>query len=300
MRRVPALLISAGLLVAALTGCTSNANASCVVDSGSASKLVSASGAFGTPTAAHFPTPLYSHGLQRSILRTGTGQPLEQGQLVEADMVYYDAKTGKKMQALTLGVPITDTPYPGLGSALRCVPVGSRVSIVGTAKNILGSSTAQQDGFDPSQSLVFVADIKRAFLAKANGSVRPARPGFPTVVLAPNGQPGITIPGHDAPKTVSSETLKQGHGDTVTKKDHVVVNYTAVDWSGKTVTASSWQDGAPVVWSLSAAASNGGAPKGLSAELIGATVGSQIVVIVPGTGTTGSASAYVVDVLGIV
>jgi len=293
-------LISAGLLVAALTGCSSNANASCVVDSGSASKLVSASGAFGSPTAAHFPTPLYSKGLQRSILRTGTGEPLEQGQLVEADTVYFDATTGKKMQSLTLGVPITKTPYPGLGKALRCVPIGSRVSITGTAKNILGAASAQQNGFNPSQSLVFVVDVKRAFLPRANGSVRPAQPGFPTVVLAPNGQPGLTIPSHDAPKKITSETLKQGHGDTVKKKDNVVVNFTAVDWSGKTVTASSWQDGAPVVWNLGADASNGGAPQGLNAELVGAQVGSQIVVIVPGTGSTGSASAYVVDVLGII
>lgn len=300
VRRVPALLIAAGLLVAALTGCTSTANASCVVDSGAASKLVSATGAFGSPTAVHFPTPLYSKDVQRSILRIGKGAPLEKGQLVEGSLVFADGKTGKALGSSGVGVTVSSSQLPGLSRALQCVPIGSRVSIIGTATQIFGATTVQQQGYDPSESLVFVMDVKRAFLAKANGSVRPGQPGFPTVVLAPNGQPGITIPSHDAPTKVTSELLKQGHGSTVTKKDSVVVNYTAVDWSGKTVTASSWQDGAPTVWKLTADAANGGAPSGLTAELVGRQVGSQVVVIVPGTGPTGSASAYVIDVLGIV
>jgi FKBP-type peptidyl-prolyl cis-trans isomerases 1 len=291
-------LITAGLLVAALTGCSSKADASCIVGSGSASKLVSASGSFGSPQAAHFPTPLGAPRLQRSILRQGTGAPLEQGQLVETELTYFDGKTGKKFESANAAIPVTSTPYPGLGEALRCVPLGSRVSIVGSAKAIFGSDRAQQAGFDPSQTLVFIVDAKRASLAKANGGVRPGQPGFPTVVLAPNGQPGVTIPGNDAPKAVSTEVLKQGGGKKVTKKDKLVVNYTAVDWTGKTVTASSWQDGAPVVWDLGADASSGGAPAGLSKELVGSRVGSQLVVIVPATGSTGSATAYVVDLLG--
>ncbi|HWU45924.1 MAG TPA: peptidylprolyl isomerase [Humibacter sp.] len=299
MRRVPALLITAGLLVAALSGCSSNADASCVVDPGNASKLVTASGSFGSQQTVHFPTPLDTTQLQRSILRQGTGAPLEQGQLVETELTYFDGKTGKKFESASAMIPVSKTPYPGLGSALRCVPVGSRVSIVGSAKSIFGADRAQQAGFDPNQPLVFVVDAERASLARANGSVRPGQPGFPTVVLAPNGQPGLTIPNNDAPKTVRSEVLKQGHGATVTKHDKLVVNFTAVDWSGKTVTASSWQDGAPVVWDLAADASSGGAPAGLTKQLVGSHVGSQLVVIVPATGSTGTATAYVVDVLGI-
>ena len=50
--------------------------------------------------------------------------------------------------------------------------------------------------------VVIVVDIVKAFLPKANGA-QPSVSGFPTVVLAPTGQPGITIPTPAPPEVVA-------------------------------------------------------------------------------------------------
>jgi peptidylprolyl isomerase len=291
-------LITAGLLAAALTGCSSGGDSSCVVPSGDASKVVSASGRFGETPNVSFPTPLDTKTLQRSVLKTGDGEKLQAGQLVVTELAFYDGESGKKLQTGEISLTAGKGNYPGLGKSMQCVPVGSRIAIAGTAKQIFGAEQVSQQGLDASHTLVLVLDLKRAFLARANGTPKPGQPGFPTVVLAPNGRPGITVPKNDPPKSPEAETLKQGHGKTVKKGDNVVVQYTAVSWDDNSVTSSSWQDGSPTGWVVGGSESS--APAGLSKFIVGSKVGSQLVVVLPADKASGSsATAYVIDVLGI-
>ncbi|MEO8907395.1 MAG: peptidylprolyl isomerase, partial [Microbacteriaceae bacterium] len=104
-----------------------------------------------------------------------------------------------------------------------------------------------------------------------------------------------------APKKVQVATLKSGNGETVTKDKNVIVAYTQVSWADNSVTASSWDQGAPVQWALGPVAQGQtAAPAGTAQALIGSKVGSQLVVLVPADAKTGAAaSAYVIDVLGV-
>jgi len=302
VRRVPALLIAAGLLAATLTGCSSAANADCGVQAGDASKLVSVTGAFGKKHTLDFPTPLDSATLQRSNLKQGTGVALQPGQSFDAMITLGNGATGESSGAAKGLFVISKNQYPGLSKSLQCVTVGSRVVVTGPAKTIFGADEATQIGFDPTATAVAAVDVTRAFLARANGTPQPSQSGFPTVVLAPDGRPGIKVPTTPAPKSVKAETLKKGSGATVKKGDIIIANYTQVQWSDNTVAGSSWQQGSPVAWSVGGSTAQGAtaAPSGLKKSLIGSQVGSQLVVLVPADAKAGTtASAYVIDVLGI-
>ncbi|NKF31242.1 hypothetical protein HER21_32890, partial [Pseudomonas sp. BGM005] len=82
-----------------------------------------------------------------------------------------------------------------------------------------------------------------------------------------------------------TQTLIQGDGAKVEKDSVVVTNIMAVGWDDKTVVSSTW----------------GAEPNiGIAAkELVGATVGSQLLVVAPGA-EGAAATAIVVDILGIV
>nr|WP_236778886.1 FKBP-type peptidyl-prolyl cis-trans isomerase [Agromyces seonyuensis] len=151
-------------------------------------------------------------------------------------------------------------------------------------------------------------DVIKAYPDRADGAVRLSRDGFPAVVLDGDGRPGVTVPSSGPFEDLEVETLKQGSGATVEDGDLVVVNFTGVLWDDNTVFDTTWKDEgtSPTVWSVG---EGGNIPTGLSDALIGKTVGSQVVVVVPpdqGYGSSGSGEipadatlVYVVDILGI-
>ena len=180
-----------------------------------------------------------------------------------------------------------------ISKGLLCAPVGSRVAVAISPKDSGGAGSGN--------TTILVADIVGAYLPAANGAVRPSVSGFPTVVLAPTGQPGITIPSSGgAPKTVRTETLKQGDGATVKKDSQVVLHYTAVGWENKNVVMSSWQSNSPdiVVMKTGQSALNQALPKEVLDPLVGQKVGSQLVIEAPANGNV-PAAAWVVDILGV-
>jgi len=176
----------------------------------------------------------------------------------------------------------------GGGAALECATEGSRVAFAIPAAD-LPEGMADQAGLDEHGSLVGSIDIQAVLLAKAEGRdvFNDAR-GLPTVVRAPGGQPGIIIPDTSAPKKVVTQTLIDGQGAKV-GDGTAVFNYTAVAWADRTVTGSSWESG--VVYDATTL------PEQVMDQVAKATVGSQLLVVVPGE--NGAATAYVVDVLGV-
>ncbi|MFF1878904.1 peptidylprolyl isomerase [Leifsonia sp. NPDC058230] len=302
MRRATALVVAAGLLAITLTGCSSDPNANCdkALQPGKASDLVSASGKLGEKPKVSFPTPVDTKTSQRSTLIQGTGPEVHNGQMLEIEYSIFDASTGASIQESSYAkgqeslVPL-GTLIPGLNNGLECVNIGSRVAIAVAPKDS-GQSSA-------TGTAIAVVDVLNASLSRADGAPQPSVPGFPTVVLAPTGQPGITIPSGSAPTAPRSETLKAGSGATVKDDSTVIVQYTAVGWENKNVVVSSWQSGAPDLVQIAdgqSSSQQGALPQDMTKELVGHKVGSQVVVLTPAS-KDGSvpASAWVVDILGV-
>ncbi len=296
--RTSAVVLALGLVTAALTGCSSDPNADCgtALPSGKASELVSATGKIGSAPKVKVPSPIDTTKSERSILTEGRGTQIHRGDSIELTYTVVDGSTGQ-----VAGQSSTKQWYPlgtdAISKGLQCATVGSRVAIVLSPKD--GGS---QDG---STSPVYVIDVVKSYLSAANGAVRPSVSGFPTVVLAPTGQPGITIPSSgSAPKKVRSEVLKAGDGATVKKDSQVVLNYTAVGWENKNVATSSWTNGAPDLADMKTGQSNlqsqsqSALPQDMLGQLVGQKVGSQLVIETPASNGF-PAAAWVVDILGV-
>jgi peptidylprolyl isomerase len=180
--------------------------------------------------------------------------------------------------------------------------VKSRTVTTSTVKQAFGSQDVSGLGLKSSDAIVFVADIQSVLPTKADGAPQTPQAGFPTVTLAKNGKPTVTIPKSDPPTTTSIEVLKKGTGEAVQDGDTVTVQYQGVNWRTGKVFDQSW--GRSI-----ASFSTSGVVPGFKKALVGQTVGSQVVAVIPpadGYGSDGNSQAgikgtdtlvFVIDIL---
>lgn len=313
MRKISALLAVA-LVLPVLAACTSNPAAGCDAPfpSGDASSVVTAKGDVGAEPEVNFPTPLIAKKTEVSTLIPGNGDPIASGQPVLVEIVIVNGRTGEVIQKSGFsgensGVLLTvgSETLPPVTEALECSTVGSRIVVAGTAEETHGGQAMADSDIEADDSFIFVVDVLDAYKAKADGATKTGNNGDPTVVLAPDGTPGITIPKSDPPTELVTSVLKQGDGATVKEGDYAVVHYTGVLWSDNEVFDSTWKKGSAAVFQLS----KGAVVDGFVEGLVGQKVGSQVLLVVPpalGYGDQGSETipagstlVFVVDILGI-
>jgi FKBP-type peptidyl-prolyl cis-trans isomerase len=264
-----------------------------------------------------FPTPLKTTTTQRSEIIAGTGGGLVPGQQVALDLSVYNGTTGAVIDASKYDSTsqtrfvLNDKTIKGLAKGLQCAQVGSRVVVVVAPDDAFGPQGGnEQLGVSKNDALVFVLDVVKAYLPRANGVDQPVANGLPAVVLAANGTPGITIPSGAAPAKLQIGVLKKGAGTKVAEGDSVTVHYTGVLWDKKTVFDSSWVNGAPVQFiAADGSKTKGGVIPGFAKALIGQTVGSQVIAVIPpdqgygdaaqGSIPAGSTLVFVADILGV-
>ncbi|ROQ40909.1 peptidylprolyl isomerase [Frondihabitans sp. PhB188] len=305
MRKIPALIVTAGLL-ATLTACstsTAPGSAGCTTPaSGDASSVVSASGTVGKkPTSVSIPTPINTKQTEVSTLVAGHGQVITDGTPVLIKYTIYSGATGDVVSSSSYGTPtapltVGATSGGPIADALVCSTVGSRVAVAVKASELTSTTAKKTDKSGPAY--IAVVDIVKAFLPKADGRLVRGVNNMPAVVTAANGAPGISIPDVAAPTTEKVQLIRKGSGHVLTKSDTAIVQYTAVDWaSTPTVQGSTWTDtGAATTVDLGSSQ----IAASVRSALIGQPVGSQVMVVVPPAkgATTASTYVYVFDVLG--
>lgn len=308
-----AAIAAFGVLGLGLSACTTGNPRDCVpvVESGSASSTVSAPGDFGDAPDIEFPTPLISDGVQATTLIEGDGPVVQEGQYILSQVNILNGTTGESISASAYDA---DNPtaflfdqltIPGLADGIQCQRAGARVAVT------LPGDVAFPDGGTPQgmttdDSLVVVMDVVDSITAHAHGTINASQSGFPSVVRATDGRPGITFNGSEPPTEYGVSTLIAGDGEgTVADGDDVLLQYTGVVWNGDAPFDSSWENGQPSVLT----ASEDSVIPGFARALVGATVGDQLVVVIPpdlGYGDTeqgsipaGSTLVFVIDVLAI-
>jgi len=247
-----------------------------------------------------------------SVVVAGTGQALTAGQTITFDYVLVDGRTGKQIQtsygatqaSLVLDAAKTNKQ---LVTSLTGKNVGSRVLVGIAAKDGL-DKRLKSTKVKKDDTLLFVIDVKsvRTPLAKATGDPVAPVAGQPTVTLAANGKPTITIPsGVAAPTTLVSQVLIKGTGPVVQAGQTISVHYTGVVYDTGKQFDSSWDRGQPADFVIG----KGQVIPGWDEGLVGQTVGSQVLLVVPpdkGYGAQGQSSAgikgtdtlvFVVDIL---
>lgn len=313
MRKLVGIVAAAGLL-ASLSACSASPTAFSGCDTSGNAGLVTADGGFDLDPRADFPTPLIAKKAQLAVIHSGDGAKVGLDAGINATVSIYQGDTGEAVN--TQSGAITNVPIRTMVTgnfpftqALSCAQVGSRVITTGTAAQLFGPDAL---GLDPKSTLVVVSDIDSTFLGRANGADQLPVAGLPSIVLAPNGEPGFTFPPGDAPTSLKIATLKAGNGAKVKKGDSIIVNYTGVLWAdAKTVFDSTWDKGNPATLTATSIADDQtGVVPGFAKAVIGAKVGSQVLVVIPpkygypsGSAPSsvpdGSTMVFVIDILGI-
>jgi len=308
-------LLAACAIVAALTGCSSSSTvAGCTptVGAGSASKILSATGAFDSAPNVTIPTPLYAATTQASTLIAGHGAAITSGQPVLIQVTIVNGRNSSVLlrtdYASAVGTLITagKSSIPALTEALVCAQVGSRVAVITSPKDGHDGKPDVANGVKKNDSIIYVIDIERAFLAKATGVAQSPVINVPAVVTTANGTPGITLPTTPEPASLQTTILKSGSGAQVKVGSLAVLQYTAIGWTdAPTVFDSTWKTGQARILQVGSSE----LPPGLSTALVGKRVGSQVIVAIPaqlaaqadgkGAAPADATVVYVVDILGI-
>ncbi len=297
-----------------LAGCSmdgSSAAPGTVAPSVAFDQIEVSGGADAEPEIA-LPSPLAVLTLQKRILTEGTGPKAAPGQRVTIDYVGVNGTDGEPFDT-TYGKHaisfILDSTYnlDGLVNGLVGVPVGSRVLLAVPPDEAYGLEGLPAAGIGPTDTIVLVVDVRstKEPLTRAAGTAVTPRAGLPGVKLAENGAPTITLPKGDPPTTLVVQPLIEGAGATVTRGQQITVRYTGIIWPGGKQFDSSWEQATPPSFTIGAGRVIGGWDRGL----VGQTVGSQILLVIPpddGYGAEGNPDAgikgtdtlvFVVDIL---
>ncbi|MEY2675092.1 MAG: hypothetical protein RL102_358 [Actinomycetota bacterium] len=324
MRKVLAV-VSAALIAISATGCSSIGSNSLIADAAAlkpacekyessadsdASKVSLTTNKAGAPTVK-INGKLSGSTITTHVITEGKGVVATGDQMVHMEYIGLNGGNSAIFQSSKWDGTDMAGQYlkPGEGldfcHALSGVAEGSTVAIVVPAVTAHGGQGIAELKIGPTDPVVFVFKLAKVFLPRAVGASVPAQSGFPSVVLATNGEPGITMLNTDAPTELKTAVLIQGHGEELKKGESVTVHYTGAVWNSKVTFDSSWDKGEPAQFELK----DDALIDGFLEALIGQKIGSQIIAVIPpekgygdqvqGEIPANSTLVFVIDILGV-
>ncbi len=308
-RRMAAALLAPLFLLAACSGSSSTsptdsattaattaptAAATATAADVAALAAVKVEGAAGAKPTLTFTQPFTVTAPVARIETPGTGAALTEGESLQINYVAVSGKDGTESGTNYGSVPETvklgDTSLvPAMNEVLAGQKVGVRFLLA-----VPGS-----DGTTTVMAIEVVG--AKVIPTRASGTAVTPPADLPKVTLAANGEPTLTKPTTTAPTSLVSQVLIKGTGAAVQSGQTITVNYSGWLWDG-TEFDTSWK-GSPLSTQIGA----GKVIKGWDEGLVGQTVGSQVLLVIPpslGYGDTaqgsipaGSTLVFVVDIL---
>lgn len=301
----------------ALSACTSNANPTpSPSQSPSASPSptvpvqtnldgIKVTGRFGKQPKISFATPYYINETQSKAIIPSNGAALTATSMASINYVGVDGRTGKTFDSSwTHGTSVTFSlaeVIPGFTKGLTGQKVGSRVLIAmpgADGYDTMGGNP--QAGIEIGDTLVFVVDIVSASQSQPSGATVTPAAGLPTVTGDAASKPVVTIPKTAAPTAMKTQVLIKGTGAKITKNDTVYSRYVGYSWKTGQLIDDKFDtpESSPLASTL----------PGLKSGLLGQTVGSRVMLVLPpkdgfpqGSNNppveAGDTVVYVVDVL---
>ncbi len=250
---------------------------------GGASDLadVEVTGADGEEPTLTFEQPFAVDETAWRSLTEGDGAAIATNAVVTFHYVFVNGRDGTVLDSSYDGEPaelvFEDSLMAGIHQGLAGVTAGSRVLIAIAPVDGLGADPST--GVLDTDTLLFFADVHdvRVPLARAEGDAVAPVDGLPTVDLADDGAPTISVPAGDPPTDLVAQPLIEGTGDVVEAGQTITVHYTGVFWKDGEVFDSSWEKGSPATFTIGA----GEVIAGWDEGLVGRNVGSQILIVAP-------------------
>jgi len=215
------------------------------------------------------------------VLHEGDGAAIAANSVVTFHFVLVNGRDGEVIQTSYGSDPaelvFEDSLMAGIYKGLDGVTAGSQI--------LVAVAPGDGPGADPStkvlenDTLIFFFDVLdvRVPLARAEGAAVAPVAGVPTVELGDDGAPTIAVPAVAPPTELIAQPLIVGDGPVVETGDSITVHYTGVIWDSGVVFDSSWESGSPATFDIG----TGAVIPGWDEGLVGRTVGSQIVLVVP-------------------
>jgi len=242
---------------------------------------VDVTGADGEEPTLTFDTPFEVEETSSRVLTEGDGEAVTDGAVVTFDFLFVNGRDGEVISSSYEGEPaqlvFEDSLMVGLYEGIDGVPAGSKVLIAIAPGD--GAEADPATGLLDTDTVLFLAEVHdvRMPLTRAEGDAVAPVAGLPTVDLADDGAPTITVPEGEPPAELVVQPLIEGAGAVVESGQTITVHYTGVLWDTGAVFDSSWEGGSPATFGIGVAAVIEGWDEGL----VGQRVGSQVLLVVP-------------------
>lgn len=306
MRRLAATTLALALLLAGCAG-TSKSDSSPTPTATPAAAAATASpadiaalasvqveGDAGAKPKFTFTQPFTVTAIASRLIAPGTGAKLVGGQILAVHYYAVNGADGTDLGtsygATTVSLTVGDTNN---GNEMNAALTGQNVG----ARLLFGVPGAK------STELMLIEVVgAKTVPDRAEGEAVAPVAGLPTVTLAADGTPTLTPATGTPSTTLVVQPLIKGAGAAVTAGQTVTVNYTGWLWDG-TKFDSSWGR-----TKFTSALAKGSIIDGWIQGLVGQTVGSQVLLVIPpdlaygatkqGTIPANSTLVFVIDILG--
>lgn len=263
---------------------------------------VTATGTLGEKPTVKFKTPMTVQDNTYAVLQKGDGDTIEKGDRVCAQGIAINVKDGSELMSTweentpECSILLSDSNLESIEQYKTMIGQKLNTSIAFGVNDSNSSGT--------SYILVYTLISKSKDLTRATGEVVADIPAnLPKVTLGKKGKPSIDMNGQGSVDEQITQTLIKGTGAEITDSNTAVVKYTGWLTDG-TQFDSSWDKNTTFDADVS---SSGQIIQGWKDGLIGQTVGSQVLLVIPpdkGYGDTDSGSipanstlVFVVDIL---
>ncbi len=264
----------------------------------------------------------------RRVLEPGSGDAAADGSTVVFDFVFVNGRDGAEVSSSYGIEPATVTVDGNLLAGVRIGLTGAQAGeqalvAIAPADGFAGQGDDEETGVREDDTLLLFIDVQevRTPLQRAEGEPVEPVDGLPAVELDEDGKPTITVPDGEPPTELVAQPLIEGEGGitglprsgirlgtlpvgcSLEAGQQLTVHYTGVLWDGGEQFDSSWDRGSPATFPIG----TGGVIDGWDEGLVGRTIGSQVLLVIPpdkGYGDAGQGSipggatlVFVVDIL---
>jgi peptidylprolyl isomerase len=248
--------------------------------------------------------------IESETLVTGDGAELAEGDQVLAHLWIGNGFTEAKAfsthdKDVTAELVTVDAQLPPFLAAIKGATIGSRIAVTSSAEEAFGPAGNAQLGIGNKDSVLVIVDLASGIDDGPTGTRPPAPSWVPPLEFSKGVVSGFDFEGVPEPTNVLREaTLFEGDGPVVEKGNAVVVSYLGQVYGGKKPFDENFS-GAPTSFGIG----TGNVIKGWDKAIVGATVGTRMVISVPpdlGYGDKGNPDAgikrtdtlyFVIDVL---
>jgi peptidylprolyl isomerase len=228
---------------------------------------VTLSGELGAVPDFEFTPPLTVAADVARVAQAGTGEQVAQGDAVMVLMASVNGADGAVQGDVDSQVPemlvANDEAFP---PALLEVLVGQCVGA-----RLLYATPDEEGG-----AIIYSFDVMSTQNVMERAEGAPAAPvaGLPGITLADDGRPSLKPVEGAPPATLVAQPLIVGTGESVKEDSWVVIQYESWLWDGTEI-SSTWEFGSPYAMPLPEA------HEGWRQGLVGRTIGSQMLLVVP-------------------